>query len=210
MLTLTIASAQTADDLWRTISALDSGPTQRPSTAQEASTIALTHLAKQRIALDKFVRQYPDDSRTPRAFIRLANVLAAEGHLRENADVTAAALRILRKLQTSASASAEERTDAAYWEASIVMQSTNLDTGYRVIAEAAEKFAKAYPADRRAPHLLAEAATVCDADPALKRRLLTRARSMTSDSTLLRRIDDDTRRFDMVGKKLEFSMPSLG
>jgi len=209
VLATAIASAQTADGLWRTVSALDSGPAQRPGSAQEASAIALAHLAKQRVALEQFVRQYPDDTRTPRAFIRLANVLAAEGHLRENAEVTAAALRILRKLQTSASASTEERTDAAYWEASIVMQSANLEAGYRTIAEAAEKFAKAYPSDRRASHLLVEAATVCDGDPALKSRLLSRARSMTADPALVRRIDDDTRRFAMVGKKLDFSMPAL-
>jgi len=209
ILATAIASTQTADELWRTISALDAGPSQRPNSAQEASTIALTHLAKQRVALDKFVRQYPDDARTPRAFIRLANVIAAEGHLRENAEVTNAALKILRKLQTSATASAEEHTDAAYWEASIVMQSENLETRYRAIAEAAEKFAKTHPSDRRAPHLLAEAATVCDADPALKRSLLSQARSMTADPALLRRIDDDTRRFDMIGKKLDFSMPAF-
>ena len=64
--------------------------------------------------------------------------------------------------------------------------------------------------DRRGPRLLVEAATVCDDVPNQKRDLLEEALRLTDEEPLKRRIADDLKRLDLLGKPLDLKMTALG
>ena len=73
----------------------------------------------------------------------------------------------------------------------------------------AQNFTAKYPGDRRGPRLLVEAATVCDDVPNQKRDLLEEALRLTDEEPLKRRIADDLRRVDLLGKPLDLRMSSV-
>ena len=65
------------------------------------------------------------------------------------------------------------------------------------------------PATAAGPGLLVEAATVCDDVPNQKRDLLEEASRLTNEEPLKRRIADDLRRVDLLGKPFDLKMSSL-
>lgn len=201
----------TPDSDWAAIVATDSGPSKKPTNRDEAQTLARTHLSKTKSLLDSFLAKYPSDPRAFDARLRLASILAATGKmdgLQSNVDE---AMRILTALEKTPGAPVSKRADAGFQRASLYFQSmVGREAEMRgSIVDAARNFVEKYPEDRRGPRLLVEAATICDADPALKKQILLDARAISKEEALNRRITDDLVRLALLNKPLDLKFQSL-
>ena len=200
-----------ADADWKGIQALDSGPKQKPASAEQASLFARNHFLLQRRALEDFLKLYPSDARAPQAKIRLADIYAAEGMMDNDPARVGQAVALFQKVASDPTASPTDRANAAFRKASLQMQTVpgGPEKNPESVAAIAEKFAAAFPADPRGARILVEAATVCDSHPETKRRLLEQAKAAASEESTKHRIADDFRRLDRLGKPLEFKAPGL-
>jgi Thioredoxin-like len=203
-------SAGVEDD-WRYIIALDSGPKRTPATRDEAALLARNHLLIQRKAIEQFLVRYPRDSRAFDAKLKLARILAAEGKIANDQSKVDEALRLLGELEMTAGVPRERLADAGFARASLLMQNPegNTQRARESIIWSAQNFTSKYPGDRRGPRLLVEAATVCDDVPNQKRELLEEALRLTDEEPLRRRIADDFRRLELLGKPLSLKMTAL-
>ena len=201
----------TPDTEWTAIVAMDAGPSKRPATREEAQILARTHLAKQKKLIEVFLAQYPSDPRAFDARLRLAAILAAIGKMDNVRQQTEEAMRILSALEKSPDAPAEKRADAGFRRVSLFLQGVIGREAERrdSIVDAARTFVAEYPGDKRGPRLLVEAATVCDNDPALKRKLLNDARSLSKEEDLNHRIADDLVRLNHLDKPLELRFSTI-
>jgi len=199
------------DEDWAAIVALDSGPAKKPTSAEEAKALAITHLARQRQVLDAFIAKYPQDPHAFDARTRLAAIWATEGTMNGNQVQVDKAIRTLSELEKTPGISFEKRADAGFLRVSVFMQSKNGrgDSSRDAIVLAARNFAAQYPGDRRGPRLLVEAATLCDDSPKLKSDLLNQALSTTREEPLKQRIADDFKRLDQIGRPLALTMSSI-
>ena len=193
---------------WRYILSLDAGPKKMPATRDEAALLARNHLLVQRKAIEQFLARYPGDPRRFDAKLRLARILAAEGKITKDASEVDEALRLLGELEKTPGVPRENLADAGFARASLLMQSQdgNAQSARETIIGSAQSFMSRYPGDRRGPRLLVEAATVCDDVPNQKRDLLEEALRVTDEEPLKRRIADDLRRLDLLGKPLDLKM----
>jgi len=197
---------------WRYIVSLDAGPKRKPATRDEAALLARKHFLVHRKAIEQFLLRYPSDLRAFDAKLRLARILAAEGKMAKDQSEVDDALELLGELEKSPGVPREKLADAGFARASLSMQKQK-DNSERVresIIWSARNFTAKYPGDRRGPRLLVEAATVCDEVPNQKRDLLEEALRVTDEEPLKRRIADDLRRLDLLGKPLELKMTALG
>lgn len=200
-----------AEEDWRSIISLDAGPKQAPATRDEAERVARNHLLIHRKTIEQFLLRYPTDPRAFDARLRLARILAADGKMANDQSEVDEALRMLGEIEKSPGVPREKLADAGFARASLSMQNQK-DDGERMresIIWSARNFNAKYPGDRRGPRLLVEAATVCDEAPHQKRDLLEEALRATDEEPLKRRIADDLRRLDLLGKPLELKMTEL-
>ena len=209
--TLSRLSAGVAED-WRHILSLDAGPKKKPATRDEASLLARNHLLIQRKAIEQFLARYPGDPHAFEAKLKLARILAAEGKIANDQSNVDEALRLLGELEKAPGVARERLADAGFARASLLMQNQkdNTERMRESIVWSARNFTAKYPGDRRGPRLLVEAATVCDDVPNQKRDLLEEALRLTDEEPLKRRIADDLRRLDLLGKTLDLKMAALG
>ena len=205
------ASAGVAED-WRYIVSLDAGPKKKPATRNEAALLARNHLLIQRKAIEQFLVRYPSDPHAFDAKLKLARVLAAEGKIANDQREVDDALRLLGELEKTPGVPRERLADAGFARASLLMQNQEASTQRtrESIIWSARNFTAKYPGDHRGPRLLVEAATVCDDVPNQKRDLLEEALRLTGEEPLKRRIADDLRRLDLLGKPLDLKMTALG
>ena len=197
---------------WNYILALDAGPPKKPATREEAALAARNHLQIQRKAIERFLQNNPKDARVFDAKLRLARVVAAEGKMSNDQAKVDGALQLLAELEETAGIPREKLADAGFSRVSLLMQSQQVspERTRDLIVRSAQNFTGKYPGDRRGPRLLVEAATVCDDVPNQKRDLLEEALRLTSEESLKRRIADDLRRIDLLGKPVELKMSSSG
>lgn len=195
---------------WNYILALDAGPKKKPTTREEIALAARNHLYTQRKAIERFLLNHPSDARVFDAKLRLARVVAAEGKMSNDQAKVDEALELLVDLEKSVGVPREKLADAGFSRASLLMQSQqgSPERTRESIVHSAQNFVIKYPGDRRGPRLLVEAATVCDEVPSQKRALLEEALRLTDEEPLKRRITDDLRRVDLLGKVLELKMSS--
>lgn len=200
-----------ADSDWRSILALDAGPPEQPTDLATARTLAIRHLALTRARLEGFLAEHPDDPRAIDARIRLASLDAAAGAIENRQSLVDGAIRSLAAIEADRSASRDQRAEAGFRRVCLVMRSLRTQTARRRadIVAAARNFQSRHPGDKRIPALLAEVATICDGDPALKRRLLEEAAKSSPAPPLARRIADDLRRLDLLGKPLDLEFTTL-
>ncbi len=213
-LTILLASLRLnggVEEEWGYIVSLDSGPKKKPVTRDEAALVARNHLLVQRKAIEQFLLRYPSDQRVFEARLSLARILAAEGKMANNQGQVDEALKLLGDLETSPGVSREKLAEAGFARASLSMQNQkdNGEQARESIIWSAQNFTAKYPGDRRGPRLLVEAATVCDEVPNQKRDLLEEALRLTDEEPLKRRIADDLRRVDLLGRPLELKMSSV-
>jgi hypothetical protein len=203
-------SAGVAED-WRYIISLDAGPKKKPTTRDEAALLARNHFLIQRKAIEQFLARYPNDPYVFDAKLKLARILAAEGKMGNDQSEVDDALRLLGDLEKTPGVPRERLADAGFARASLLMQNQegNAQRIRESIIWSARNFTAKYPGDRRGPRLLVEAATVCDDVPNQKRDLLEEALRLTDEEALRRRIADDLRRLDLLGKPLNLKMTAL-
>ena len=182
------------------------GPGTRFPNQAAAMTAARAHLEKQENALRDFIRHFPGDPRQYSAQIRLAAVLAARSRMTGPPSLRAEAQKILSDLETADTTPDPIKADAGF--ARVTQTMGDLAGHADPIARDAllrdiHTFDVAHPGDRRVAGLLAEVATLYDAEPAQKSALLTEAAARATDSTLRQRIADDQKRIALLGHPLE-------
>ncbi|HEY5705072.1 MAG TPA: TlpA disulfide reductase family protein [Terrimicrobiaceae bacterium] len=200
------------DEDWRYILSLDAGPKKKPVTRDEVTLLARNHLLIQRKAIERFLARYPSGPHAFDAKLKLARVLAAEGKMAGDPSKVNDALRLLTELEKTPGVPRERLADAGFALASLSMQNQNenSDRMRESAVWSARNFTAKYPGDRRGPRLLVEAATVCDDVPNQKRDLLEEALRLSGEEPLRRRIADDLRRLDLLGKPLNLKATALG
>ncbi len=212
LLLLPVAAAFAGSDQeWSVIVAMDAGPGKNPKTREEAQMQARTHFARHQALIEDFLAKYPNDPRAFDARLRLAAILAARGKMDNIPQQVDEAIRILSALEKAPGAPEEKRADAGFRRVSLYLQSL-IGREYEMrgsIVDAARNFVNKYPGDRRGPRLLVEAATVCDSDPALKKKLLTEARNLSKEEALNRRIADDLVRLSLLDKPFRVSFSTI-
>jgi len=205
------ADGKDANTAWQRILRLDQGPQGQPQSIEGARLAARNHFLAQSNALRNFISTYPQDARVPQAQIRLAAVLATEGKMDGDKLRIREAGKILQDLTQTKGLPEKLQSDAAFQLASLRMQTApgGPEQGYKHVIAAATDFIRLFPKDRRGPRLLTEAATVCDAHPETKRKLLLEARKRTSEKALHQRINDDLRRLDQLGKPVDLALTTI-
>lgn len=200
-----------ADTEWAAIVALDKGPEKKPANREEAQLLARAHFAKHQALIEKFLSNYPGDRRAFDARLRLAAILAAKGKMDNVQKDVDEAMRILASLEKTPGVPAEKHADAGFRRVSLFMQSMiGREAEMRgSIVDSAKNFVAKYPADRRGARLLAEVATICDYDPALKRELLEEAKALSKEEALSRRIADDLSRLNLLDKPLHLQFSTV-
>jgi len=202
--------AGAAED-WAGVLALDAGPAKKPTSREEVLLLARNHLILQRKALDRFLASYPQDPRSFDARLRIAAIMAAEGKMNASPARVDEALLLLAELEKTPGIPPEKRADAGFQRVSLFMQSQSgsSDRMRDAIVSSAKNFTAKYPGDRRGPRLLVEAATLCDDVPNQKRDLLDQALALTTEEALKRRITDDFKRLDLLGKPLNLRLSTV-
>ena len=215
----TLRAAPEADAAWATITKLRQGPGQPDSESPEKIVqAARSHLAAQEKVLAAFLQQFPDDPRRFEAELEYTSVVSTLGASLSDRKRIEKSLQRLAALERSKSAPLRYRADAAFQRITITMQTVNIAASARpgetamarnTILESAQNFAGNFPDDRRAARLLAEAATLLDAQPARKRKVLDQAAKLARDDGTRRRIEDDLKRVDLLGKEADVSFPTV-
>jgi len=200
-----------AQEDWAYILTLDAGPKKKPGSREEAVVLARNHIELQRKVLEQFLARYPADERIFDTKLRLAAILAAEGKMNKSPSQVDEAAILLGELEKTPGIPREKLADAGFRRASLLMQSQigSTDRMRDSVLSAVRAFLAKYPGDRRGPRLLVEAATICDDVPNLKRDLLNEALTLTTEESLKRRIADDLKRLDMLGKPLTLTLSSV-
>jgi hypothetical protein len=201
--------AGTADEDWKALVALDSGPEQPPKTVAEARKVMKEHFGKQEQAGRDFLRRHTKDPRTFEARLRLARVLQLMSDMRDAKIASPEIDSLIREAEKMARP--EQRADAEFARLSYTMRTVR-DSGPQQrqrLLDAARVFQATHPTDRRLPSLLAEIATLFDSQPKTKHNLLVAAQQGAEDEDLKARIADDLRRVEMVGQpvSLRFEPP---
>jgi thiol-disulfide isomerase/thioredoxin len=200
-----------ADTDWSAIVAMDAGPRRKPDNREDAKLIAHQHLLETKRMLGDFLAKYPEGLHSFDARMRLAAVLAAIGKMDGTQQPVDDAMRMLAQLERASGVALEKRADAGFQRVALYFQSMR---GREVemrgaIVDSARGFVASYPADRRGPRLLVEAATICDSDPGMKRRLLEDAWALSRDEALNRRIADDLMRLGLLDKRFDFKFQTV-
>ncbi len=200
-----------SDGDWNAIVALDAGPEAKPKNVVEARQFGKAHFAKHRGLIEEFIKKNPTDPRIFDARMRLAGILAATGKMEKKQNLVDDAMRMLQGLEKDKSFPLNKRADAGFRRVSLYLQclDSRENDSRDDIVNAARNFQSRYPSDRRTPRLLVEVATVCDNAPDLKRELLDAASASSPDDSLKRRIADDLKRLDLIGKPLPFLLKTI-
>ena len=200
-----------ADADWKKITAMDAGPEAEAKTRDEALKLTLTQLALQEKALRAFVADYPRDPHGVEARMRLSHILAIRSDLENNPQLYQAALKILDDLLASPATPPVKLADVAYARVTLFMhRAENPDDEDReALLSQVLQFKKDYPSDHRNGALLAEIASLYDADPEKKRDLLNEAFRYADTDELKARINDDLKRLGMLGRPLELKFDSV-
>jgi len=200
-----------ADQFWQEIQAMEQGPEKQPKTRTEAIRFSLEHASAQQAKLQAFLEQFPNDPRAFDARIRFLQILASAAALKGDRASLEQAYRQLEALEKSSSLSSQQAADASFARVSLLFFNARgrEDQMRDSVVAAASNFYSRFPEDPRAPRLLVEAATACDAVPNTKKRLLETALLATREDSLKQRINDDLSRIDRLGRVLDLSFKTL-
>ena len=202
------AFAGDAEVDWKEIIALDAGPQEQPQTAEAARAMVLAHLAKQERALRGFLTVHPRDARVFEARLRLARLLQIRGDFEESDKLRAEGKRLLDELEKTATPA--QRVELDFSKVSRLMRNLRQVTPARrdELLAAARKFQTDHSGDRRIAALLAEVATLFDAQPKTKEALLAEAQPLAADDELKGRIADDLKRVRLLGAEVPLAFTS--
>ena len=208
LLLLSPSTRGAVEEDWQYIVSLDAGPRKKPASGEEALLLARNQLLIQRKAIEQFLVRHPQNDHVFDAKLKLARILAAEGKMDNDPRRVDEALRLFENLESTPGLPSERLAEAGFARVSLAMQGQegSSQRARESIVWSARSFVTKYPGDRRGPRLLVEAATVCDDVPDQKRELLEEAARLTTEEPLKRRIADDLRRLDLIGKPLSLKL----
>jgi peroxiredoxin len=193
---------------WKEVTVLDAGPQEHPPTPEAARMGLLNHLLRQEKALRAFLAAHPEDPHSFEAWLRLSRVFQFRGEMEASEKMRADGRRILAELEKTATPA--QRTELDFSKITQRMRSMQQVTSatreeLRVLAR---NFQKEHPDDHRVASLLAEVATLFDAQPKTKEALLVDAQSVATDPDLKSRIVDDLKRVRLLGENIPLRFTS--
>jgi peroxiredoxin len=199
LLALEARAGDVADD-WKSVTVLDVGPQDHPTTTEAAQTSVLNHLLRQETALRAFLVAHPEGDHTFEAWLRLSRVFQFRGEMQGSDKMRMESRRILAELEKIATPAQRTELDFANitqrMRAIQQMTQANREELYAL----ARKFQRDHPDDRRVASLLAEVATLFDAQPKIKETLLEDAQTLAEDPDLRSRVADDLKRVRLIGE----------
>jgi cytochrome oxidase Cu insertion factor (SCO1/SenC/PrrC family) len=211
---LTLGMAQlafcgTPEADWAQVTALDAGPQVKMTSQSEARQIAMNHLGQQEKALRAFLSEHETAPQAFEARLRLSRALQIRADFEKNDRLRAEASKYLD--QADKVATPEQRVEVDFARVAFVMRRQRAAAAIeqKQLLDAVRGFQAKYPDDRRLGALLAEVATLFDAQPRTKRALLTDAQTITTDEGLKARIADDLKRLDLLGASVPLSFTSV-
>ncbi len=193
---------------WGRVTILDAGPQNRSGT--DARSAALAHLDAQEKALRDFLGAHPQDSHAFEGRLRLSRLLQIKGSIQGSPKSIEEGRRLLDQLDAGAT-TPEQRVEVDFARVTLLMRSMRAPTpeSRERLHEAARRFQRAHPDDRRLPALLAEVAALFSLQPKTMRALLLEAEPNARDEDLKGRIADDLKRLDLLGQPLPFQASGL-
>jgi len=203
------ARAGDVESDWRDITVLDAGPQEHPATTQEAQVTVLNHLVRQEKALRAFLIAHPQDEHAFEAWLRLSRVFQFRGEMEGSEKMRTEAQRIIAELEKTATP--PQRTELDFSKITQRMRALHQPTqaNREELLALARKFQTDHPDDRRVAALLAEVATLFDAQPKTKEALLEDAQITAADPDLKNRIADDLKRLRLLGEVVPLHFTSL-
>lgn len=201
--------AADAEADWGAITALDAGPQQKARSQQELREILTAHHARQERALRGFLAAHPRDARIFETRLRLARLLQIRGDFEDSEKLRAEGRRLLDLLEKDATP--EQRAELDFARVTLLMRNLREVTPARreALLAATRQFQAQHPTDRRLAALLAEIATLFDAQPKIKEDLLTDAQPLATNGELKARIADDLKRVRLLGEEVTLSFTSV-
>jgi len=189
---------------WSAVTALDLPVTKLSPDPNKARAAMKERFTAQIAANEAFLREFPNDPNAYESKVRLAVAQARLGSLERDPRVVDAALARLMSLEKQAP-DESRRAEAMFRRISLQWQNLGSDPDQRRdrAVTSARIFAKEFPEDRRAPRLLAEAASLCDNHPGQKRPLVEQALALTKEEGLALRLRDDLKRLDQLGQPVD-------
>ena len=202
--------AGTPDADWAGITKLDAGPSAVPKNEAEAKRIAIAHNELQQRTLRAFIDAHAKDEHFFEAKLRLARTLNIRARLGgdEESDEIARILEELEKIAVG-----PQRAELDFVRLSREMrrfQGKRPTGGERAaLLDAARKFQRSNPADRRIAALLAEVATLFESDPKTKESLVGEAEKTAVEPDLKAQLADDRKRLRLVDKPLGLNFTGI-
>ena len=195
--------AGTSEVDWAGIVKLDAGPSAVPKNEADAKRIAVGHSEAQQRALRAFIETHGKDGHFFEAKLRLARALSLHARLSGEAEPAEVA-RIFDELEPVAAGA--QRGELEFARLSREMrrfQGVRPTREQRAgLLEAARKFQRSHPADRRVAALFAEVATLFESDPKTKESLVAEAEKTAVEPELKAQLADDRKRLRLVDKPL--------
>ena len=200
---------------WEEVTSLDtpvtqlapnSGKSPEGKAALAAKETLAAHFRAQIAANEAFLKDSPEDPHAWESRVRLASAQARLASLTADKEGVQKGVARLKALERDVPDEGL-RAEAMFRRISLQWQDLGDTADQRrenAVANA-RSFAAAFPKDRRAPRLLAEAAALCNAHPELKSRLLEEAIPLCSEETLLERLRDDRKQLDLLGKPVDLA-----
>jgi len=196
---------------WNAITALDDGPKGDAGTREQARKLMIQHFDEQQRGLQLFIAKYPDDSHAFDARMRLSHLLAIRSDLEAKPVYYAQSVKMLDDLAKQPGLPPAKQADVAYARITLFMHNTMSpdERARNILMGHVRKFQKDFPGDRRTGALLAEMASLYDADPKTKREMLDEASRYADNDGLRKRINDDLKRLAMLGRAPEVKFTSV-
>jgi len=194
---------------WSQVIDLDQPLTRLSADPKKAKSAMKQHIEAQIVANESFLKESPKDPHAYESSVRLAVAKAKLASLQGNAPEVVTELERLKELEKQAPDDSQ-RAETMFRRLSLQWQNLG-DTPDQRRENAttyARLFAAEFPQDRRAPRLLAEAAAFCDNHPDQKSKLIEQAISLSKEESLTRRLQDDRKRLDQLGKPVSLAFTS--
>jgi len=196
---------------WSKVTSLDLPVTKLSPNPAKARAAMKSHFENQIAANETFLKEADESTGAPHVYesrVRLAVAQARLASLEANSPAVNAALAKLIALEKQAPDEAQ-RAETMFRRISLQWQNlgNTPDTRRENAIASARIFAQSFPEDRRAPRLLAEAASLCDNHPEQKSPLIEQAMALAKgkDESLTQRLQDDRKRLDQLGKPVDLS-----
>jgi len=200
-----VARAATADEDWAAVTQAETGARPRPESVEEFRRLMPAYLEGQERALRHFITHHPTDPRVIDARLRLAHVLAGRGELTGQPVFFQHARQVIEG--TARIAPESRQADVAFASFTLAMRQVTVPTeaDRRSLSDQLAAFRRQHPNDRRLAALMTEIATLYDAYPREKEKLLQAALPLAREPALQARIHDDLRRLGMLGRPVPLS-----